>query len=130
MPKNPVSHVDLRVRNFAEVGPFYRAVLPVIGYAEDHSGEDWIGFYADGELPSRAFFGLIEDPDHRANGTRIAFWAENREAVDRISDVVVKSGAINIEGPMLNPEYGDHYYAIFFEDPEGNKFEVVHRLDT
>ena len=130
MPKNPVSHIDLRVESIAKVGPFYHAMLPAIGYTDDHSGDGWIGYYADGKLPSRAFFGLVEDPDHLVNGTRIAFWAESREAVDRISEVIVKAGAINVEGPMLNPEYGDQYYAIFFEDPEGNKYEVVHRMDA
>jgi catechol 2,3-dioxygenase-like lactoylglutathione lyase family enzyme len=130
MPNNPFSHIDLRVESFAKVGQFYRTILPLIGFTEDRSGDDWIGYYAEGELPSRAFFGVIEDPAHRVNESRVAFWAESREAVDRIGEIVVKAGAINVEGPMLNPEYGDHYYAIFFEDPEGNKLEVVHRLES
>jgi catechol 2,3-dioxygenase-like lactoylglutathione lyase family enzyme len=124
---NPVSHIDLRVRSFESVGNFYRQILPAIGFTEDRSGEGWIGFYSDGAFPSRAFFGLSEDPQHLVNGTRIAFWAESRKEVDRIGGIVIQAGAINVEGPDLNPEYGDGYYAIFFEDPEGNKYEVVCR---
>jgi len=33
-------------------------------------------------------------------------------------------GARAIEGPGLHPEYGE-YYAVFFEDADGNRFEIV-----
>ena len=29
-----------------------------------------------------------------------------------------------IEGPGIHPEYGDDYYAVFFEDPDGNRYEI------
>ena len=59
------------------------------------------------------------------NETRIAFWAESREEVDRIAEIARAAGAKNIEGPELYEEPG--YYAVFFEDPDGNKLEVCHR---
>jgi len=33
-----------------------------------------------------------------------------------------------VEGPMFNPEYEPGYYAIFFEDPCGNRLEVCCRV--
>jgi predicted lactoylglutathione lyase len=27
----------------------------------------------------------------------------------------------------MTSEYSDDYYAVFFEDPDGNRLEVVHR---
>ena len=45
--------------------------------------------------------------------------------MDRIAKVAVQVGVRNIEEPM-NYEAG--YYAVFFEDPCGNRLEVCHRL--
>ena len=127
MPRNPFFHVDLRVRSFAEVTDFYRAFLPAIGFEKGWESEDWKGYTAAGEFPELAFFGFTEDPNHRTNANRIAFWVSEQGEVDRVAAIVRKAGAINIEGPFLNPEYSPSYYAVFFEDPNGNRFEVLHR---
>ena len=127
MPTNPFSHVDLRVRSFAEVADFYRAFLPAIGFEKGWESENWKGYSAGGKFPELSFFGFTEDPDHWANANRIAFWVSEQGEVDRVAAIVRKAGAINIEGPSLNPEYSANYYAVFFEDPNGNRFEVVHR---
>jgi hypothetical protein len=47
--------------------------------------------------------------------------------VDEVGRAIASVGARNVEGPMLCPEYTEDYYAIFFEDPSGNRLEVVHR---
>ena len=46
--------------------------------------------------------------------------------VQRISAVAVLAGARNVEGPAYEDEDA-LYYAVFFEDPCGNRFEVCHR---
>ena len=127
MPLNPFFHVDVRVRNFAEVTGFYRAFLPAIGFEKGWESDGWKGYTAEGKLPELPFFAFTEDPDHRANANRIAFWVSGQGEVDRVAAIVRKAGAINVEGPSLNPEYSPDYYAVFFEDPNGNRFEVVHR---
>jgi predicted enzyme related to lactoylglutathione lyase len=126
---NPYSHIDLRVRSFANVTEFYRKLLPELGFTTwwGHEDDDWRGAAAKDSFPSKPFFGFTEDPDHQPNGTRIAFWTDNREDVDRIAEVVQRAGGRNIEGPAVNPEYSEDYYAVFFEDPDGNRLEVVHR---
>ena len=58
-----------------------------------------------------------EEANHRPNDTRIAFWAETREQVDRVAKVVREAGGQNLEGPQIWPEYSRGYYAFFFEDP-------------
>jgi catechol 2,3-dioxygenase-like lactoylglutathione lyase family enzyme len=129
MGKNPFSHIDLRVRSFAKVTDFYRAFLPALGFTVwwGEEGGEWRGASTEECFPSKAFFGFTENPAHQPNGTCIAFWVGSREEVDRIGEVVRTSGGLNIEGPDLSPEYSEDYYAIFFEDPDGNRLEVVHR---
>lgn len=72
---------------------------------------------------------LTEDPEHIPNANRIAFWVESPEHVDRLADVARSAGAKNIEGPERYP-VSDTYYAVFFEDLSGNRFEIYFRLNS
>jgi hypothetical protein len=87
-----------------------------------------IAYETAGEHAKPEFVGLIEDPEHQPNATRIAFWAETKEQLDRIGVVIVSAGALNVEGPMFCPEYSATYYGMFFEDPSGNRLEVCCRI--
>jgi len=119
-------HIDLRVKNRAVAQEFYAQILPAIGFTVDQSAKIWGAFEAEGDKYP-VFFGFTEEADHRPNGNRIAFWAESRAAVDKVADVVRNAGGKNIEGPELCLEYTPGYYAVFFEDPDGNKLEVCFR---
>ena len=68
---------------------------------------------------------MIEDHHHIPNATRLAFAVESRKEVDRLADIVRAAGAINIEGPEDMP-YARIYYAVYFEDPSGNRLEVYY----
>jgi predicted lactoylglutathione lyase len=57
------------------------------------------------------------------NATRITFAVERCEEVDRLAEIVRAAGAINIEGPEDMP-YARIYYAVYFEDPSGNRLEM------
>lgn len=119
-------HVDLRVRDMKAAKRFYARILPALGFPADKTEGVW-GTYDTGADGPTEFFGFIEDRNHQPNETRIAFWAENREEVDRISEVVRRAGGRNLEGPQIWLEYSPGYYALFFEDPSGNKLEVCCR---
>jgi catechol 2,3-dioxygenase-like lactoylglutathione lyase family enzyme len=122
-------HIDLRVKNRENAQRFYSQILPAIGFGVDKSGEKWGLFEAEGGS-GVDFFGFTEEADHQPNGNRIAFWAESREVVERVAAVLPQAGAKNIEGPELCVEYSPGYYAVFFEDPDGNKLEVCHRASA
>ncbi len=126
MSKRLFDHIDLRVRDRAKAEKFYSQILPAIGFRIDKSGDEWGLFEAEGKTAVE-FFGFTEEADHKPNGTRIAFWAESRDAVDTVAEVVRKAGGQEIEGPELCVDYSLGYYAVFFEDPDGNKLEVCYR---
>ena len=127
-PRRYFDHIDLRVKDRVRAQAFYAQILPALGFALDESGEKWGAFQAP---PSGGqateFFGFTEDREHRPNESRIAFWAESPADVDRIAVIVKAAGGRNLEGPQLWTEYTPGYYALFFEDPDGNKFEICHR---
>lgn len=116
--------MDLRVTGFADTRTFYEALLPALGFTRSDSDAKWLQFEAADEGGVTSFFGVSEDAGHVPNATRIAFWAESREAVDALAALVRDLGARNIEGPGFEAAF---YYAVFFEDPCGNRLEVCHR---
>ena len=71
-------------------------------------------------------FGITESADFVPNENRIAFWAADRAEVERIAEAVSAAGAREVSGPKEMP-YGPGYYAVYFTDPGGNRFEVYHR---
>ncbi len=124
-----LDHIDLRVKDFQRAMKFYKKLLPELGFTRDRSDETWGTFYSAGGNKPSEFFGFTEDRDHQANGTRIAFWAETRDEVDRIAALVREIGGKNLEGPEVCEGYSLGYYAFFFEDPDGNKLEICCRAN-
>ena len=127
MKKRILDHIDLRVKDLKTAQKFYEKLLPALGFTCDRSDADWGTFYAIGEDKPSEFFAFDEDRQHQPNGTRIAFWAETREEVDRIAGLVRELGGGNLEGPEVCAGYSPGYYAFFFEDPDGNKLEICCR---
>jgi catechol 2,3-dioxygenase-like lactoylglutathione lyase family enzyme len=124
---NPFGHVDLRVSSMSEALHFYEALLPPLGFTERYHGPDWKVFATRDELPAAAYFAIVESADHVPNENRIAFWASDAEEVDRIASILEQAGARDVSGPKQMP-YGPDYYAVYFSDPCGNRFEIYHRL--
>jgi predicted enzyme related to lactoylglutathione lyase len=120
-------HIDLRVVDMAAAEAFYGALLPALGFVHEYHGPVWKSWAAEGELPEAAYFAVTEDPEHVPNMNRIAFWAASRDDVDRLAGVVREAGGHVTDGPRDFPEYPGAYYAVYFEDPSGNRLEVVYR---
>ena len=120
-------HIDLRVRSLAEVRHFYESLLPALGFTVQVHVAGWLQYEAAGGGGATEFFGVTESADHVANESRTAFWADSTDAVDRLARLVVEAGARNVEGPGYAE--GPGYYAVFFEDPSGNRLEICHRAE-
>jgi predicted enzyme related to lactoylglutathione lyase len=127
MKQRRFDHIDLRVKDRGRAQKFYEKILPALGFTRDKSDAEWGTFSAETNGVPAEFFGFIEDKNHQPNETRIAFWADTREEVDRMVEIVRETGGRNLEGPQVWPEYSPGYYALFFEDPDGNKLEVCCR---
>lgn len=125
-----IDHIDLRVKDGRRSTPFYDAFMGALGLqriTDDDDADEGVGYAYEDAKPHLHFFGLIPEPDHRPDTSRIAFAAGSKEAVDRVSRAVVVAGAKAVEGPGPCPECGRTSSAVFFEDEEGNRFEVCCR---
>ena len=124
MPRR-FDHIDLRVRRLADVRRFYEQLLPALGFTREVAVTGWLTYETEGGNGPSEFFGVTESASHVANESRIAFRAGSIEDVDRLADIAVRAGARHVEGPMFYDN--DSYYAVFFEDPSGNRLEICCR---
>jgi len=116
-------HIDFRVRNLRKVSKFYDALMPALGLRiirrSDRIRDYW---HEDRRMP---FFSLVQAVTSTPSLVRIAFAAATRKDVDCIAAIVRRAGGKEISGP--EEVYRQPYYAVFFEDPDGNKLEVCCR---
>ena len=115
-------HVDVHVRDLRAAAILFDGIAPTIRYRRCASEDDFISYEAMDTGRPRIGFML----DGTGGGTmRLAFAVDSRERVDEAARAAGANGALALEGPSLHPEYGDGYYAAFFEDADGNRYEVL-----
>jgi catechol 2,3-dioxygenase-like lactoylglutathione lyase family enzyme len=132
-------HLIVTVSSIARSAPFYSAVLSDLGYELSGSSvrfQDWKRW--DCETPHELSI-IQAAPDvslvpHVRGAVghhhHLAFCALDRADVDRFHVAVLlplaAAGMCTIEdAPCECPEYGEGYYATFFKDPDGLKYEFV-----
>jgi catechol 2,3-dioxygenase-like lactoylglutathione lyase family enzyme len=134
-----IDHIEITVRDMAVAVPFYDRLLPLLGFdlknrssAVIERHEKHVVSYEHPRLgfaitsPRRAFAG--ETINRRKPGAlhHLAFRATSRADVDRLHMEIKAIGATIVSPPREYPEYTPAgYYALFFKDPEGIKYEIV-----
>jgi catechol 2,3-dioxygenase-like lactoylglutathione lyase family enzyme len=135
----PLDHIQITVRDMKAAEPFYDKLMEILGYdltrkisavIEEH--DLYVVEYLHPDLdfaicsPRQAF---KEDTVHRRKPGamhHLAFRAESRAGVDRLYEEIRAIGANIVHAPRIFPEHGENYYALFFKDPDGIKFEIVY----
>ena len=133
-----IDHIQITVRDMAVAVPFYDRLLPLLGFdirrRVDATIEEHDFHVVDYTHPRLGFAitsprtAFAEEPVHRRKPGalhHLAFKVESRSEVDRLHAELREIGATIVSGPRLHPEYSPHYYAVFFKDPDGIKYEVV-----
>ena len=124
------NHVDLTVNDVPRSEAFYAKVLAELGFRRAPQGEGGPVF-SNGitsiaiRPPSAAQRGKAFDR-YRVGLHHLALRAASRGDVDRFHAWLVRQGLRVLDPPAEYPSYGEDYYAVFFEDPDGFKLELVH----
>ena len=125
-------HIDIRVSNFKRSFRFYRKLFRWLSWRKIAAGKDYCG-YSDG----RSDVWIIEtERKYRQAGfhrkrtglNHVAFRVPRRAAIDEFHRKFLRPKQVKVlyGGPKEYPEYHQGYYAVFFEDPDRIKLEVVH----
>lgn len=124
-------HINLNVSDLEISRIFYDKLLTFLGFKKVGDEIDAAG-WSNG---SNGFWinqteEAYQNNFHRKNVgvNHIAFRATSREAVDHFYNkfLLKNETPILYEKPKEYPEYRDDYYAVYFEDPDRFKLEVVY----
>jgi catechol 2,3-dioxygenase-like lactoylglutathione lyase family enzyme len=134
-----IDHIQVTVQSMTVAVEFYDKLMPLLGFSPEKRASAVIEAhdfhvveYSHPRLafaissPRTAFRG--EQVHRRRPGSlhHLAFRARSRDEVDRLHVEVAAIGAIIVAPPREYPEYTPAgYYALFFKDLEGIKYEVV-----
>lgn len=127
-------HIDLNVSDLATARPVYGLVLEYLGYRmvkDDAQGCEWDLGPEDRRISLGLRVARPESANHAhqryAPGLHHLAWrAASREEVDAVYRLLVGHGIPVLDAPAHYPEYSPTYYAVFFEDPDGIKLEILH----
>jgi catechol 2,3-dioxygenase-like lactoylglutathione lyase family enzyme len=137
--KPVVDHVQVTVRDLDAALPFYDGLMALLGFdlerrndavLEEHDMRVVEYLHPDLIFAISSPRAALEDEEvhRRRPGAvhHIAFRADSPAEVDRLAAGLEAIGAEIVGGPKLWPEHGPGYHAVFFKDPGGIKYEIVH----
>jgi catechol 2,3-dioxygenase-like lactoylglutathione lyase family enzyme len=134
-----IDHIQITVKDMATAVPFYDKLLPLLGFDLNKRSEAAIAeneFHVVEWQSERLCFAITSPRKAFASDTvhrrrpgalhHLAFRASSRTEVDGLHRELVKIGALIVSPPREYPEYvPPGYYALFFKDLEGIKYEIV-----
>jgi predicted lactoylglutathione lyase len=134
-----IDHIQITVKNLKIAEPFYDKLLPVLGFDINKKSKGTVSeheFDVVEYVHPLLIFGINsprkvfeKDTIHRRKpGSlhHLAFKAESRTDVDELYEKIKETGAKIVNEPKFYPQHGTYYYALFFKDLEGIKYEIVY----
>ncbi|MFI5170878.1 MAG: VOC family protein [Chitinophagales bacterium] len=133
-----IDHIQITVKDMMIAEPFYDKLMPILGFdmlrkskgRVDKHDFDVIEYFHPQLIvginsPRESF--RNDNVHRRKPGSlhHLAFKAISHEEVDEAYSKIKEIGANIIETPKYFPQHGESYYAMFFKDPDGIKYEVV-----
>jgi catechol 2,3-dioxygenase-like lactoylglutathione lyase family enzyme len=126
-----IAHIYLYVSNLKSSREFYKEFLEILGYKEIVN-EEWGSAFEKDDTSiwlEQVSGEYKKDGYHRKRVglNHLAFRVDSKEDVDRFTKDFLKENSIETlyDTPKKFPEYSDDYYAVYFEDPDRIKLEVV-----
>ena len=133
-----IDHIQITVKDLDAAEAFYDRLMPILGFDLAHK--------AKGKVPAHEFevveyyhpalifainsprSAFKDDSIHRRKPGalhHLAFKASSRNEIDELYPLIKAAGAQIVDVPKFYPQHGESYYALFFKDQEGIKYELV-----
>jgi catechol 2,3-dioxygenase-like lactoylglutathione lyase family enzyme len=131
MSAGPLHHLELYVRDLEVSMAFWGWLLPELGYEPYEEWDEGISFRVVDE-PDWPYLALVQSPegardlDRRSVGlNHLAFRVAGPAEVDRLTTALRARDARVLYEDRHPHAGGPDHYAVFFEDPDGLKVEVI-----
>jgi catechol 2,3-dioxygenase-like lactoylglutathione lyase family enzyme len=137
MARGNISHIALAVSDVERSTAFYDRVFEFIGFKRVEVPEAtqqamktrlqaWVGQgYSISIRPSKGDFAHRLHDRNAPGFNHMAFIAESRSDVEKLYALLKEMGATVLDAPAEYP-YSPGYFAVYFTDPDGLKFEFAH----
>jgi glyoxylase I family protein len=137
MARGSISHIALTVSDLERSATFYNKVFEFIGFKRVEVPEStqqamktrlqaWVGQgYSISIRPSKGDFARRLHDRNAPGFNHLAFTAKDRSDVEKLHALLKEMGATILDAPAEYP-YSPGYFAVYFADPEGLKFEFAH----
>jgi catechol 2,3-dioxygenase-like lactoylglutathione lyase family enzyme len=137
MARGNISHIALTVSDLDRSTEFYNKVFEFIGFKRVEVPEStqqamktrlkaWVGpGYSISIRPSKGEFARRPHDRNAPGSNHMAFTAEDRSDVNKMHELLKQIGANVLDAPAEYP-YAHGYFAVYFTDPDGLKFEFAH----
>lgn len=136
--KPKIDHIQITVKDFNESEKYYDLFMPILGFDLNKKSKGRVAqndFEVIEYINENIVIGINspreqfkDDIVHRRKPGalhHIAFRADNVEEVNNIADELKAKNINIVDGPKYFPQHGEKYYAVFFKDNNGIKFEVM-----
>lgn len=127
-----LSHIEINVSDYSKSIRFYDLILIPLGWKRLVCTQDCTA-YSDGVMklilsPTDEKYKSVGFHRKRVGLNHLAFTAESSAVVDEFHKNVLKKNAIECLYEEI-PSGDNSYYAVFFEDPDRIKMELVYAPD-
>lgn len=122
-------HVEMNVSNLQQSRAFYDFLLPMLGYELYQQWDKGFSYKVN-----HTYLVFVQTEEKHADASfhrgrtglnHLAFHGESRTQVDALTEELINRG-VNILYKDRHPFAGsNHTYAVFFEDPDRIKLEIV-----
>ena len=137
MPRASISHIALTVSDLDRSTEFYDKIFKFMGYLRDEVPasiqqamktrlRSWVGpGYSISIRPSKGDFARRLHNRDAPGFNHMAFYAEDRADIEAMHNLLQEIGAQILDPPAEYP-YSPGYFAVYFNDPDGLKFEFAY----
>ncbi len=137
MARGSISHIALTVSDLERSTAFYGRVFEFIGFKRVEVPETtqqamktrlqaWVGQgYSISIRPSKGEFAHRLHDRNAPGFNHMAFAAKDRSDVEKLHTLLKEMGATILDAPAEYP-YSPGYFAVYFADPDGLKFEFAY----
>lgn len=124
-----LDHIYLTVSDFARSEEFYDTVLSLMDFRKgdmEIAGEPHRHYFNKTmQISIRPARGGRHDP-YAPGLHHLCLQVATNADIDKLASLL-RAANIAVTTPALYPQYADDYYAIFFNDPDGMRLEVMAR---